>query len=195
MVTNTSLRTPGCRRHCEAGARKPVVEPKDMTERPQVQSASVWRLGRLEIIALAIGAGIGLMAAAPLLWLSSEAQRTGHSDLGAAATLSPAQLLLVWLIGTVVGGWLAAGLVRRMLGAADVRGGLARHLVQLAVGVILIVLLSPLPLALAAVVGSRQPHVFHLYYISSGGLVGWQPGVISFVFLYTFRVLEQRRTL
>ena len=47
--------------------------------------------------------------------------------------------------------------------------------------------------ALVALALTRHAATFGLYYVSTGGLVGWQPGVISFVFLYTFRVLERRR--
>lgn len=163
-----------------------------MSQNKQVRARAWWRLGRLEQTALILGAVIGLMAAAPLLWLSSEAHRTHHSELSAAEALYPRELLLVWLAGALVGGMLAAQLARHFTGAGRMPA-VPGHLARLLGGIIVIALVSPLPLAVIATAISRQPHAFVLYYISSGGLIGWQPGVISFVFLYTFRALERRR--
>ena len=151
-----------------------------------------WRLRRLEQVALALGAVIGLGACAPLVWLSAEAQRTGHTELTAASHLYPGELLLVWLCGALVGGIVAAQLARRLRSSAAT-ASVAVHLLRLAGGVALSALLGPLPLALIAMAVTRQPATFSLYYLSSGGLVGWQPGGISFVFLYTFRALELQR--
>jgi hypothetical protein len=146
-----------------------------------------WRLGRLEQVALVLGALIGLGAAAPLVWLSAEALRTGHTELTAASHLYPRALLLVWLCGALIGGVLAAQLARRLRNGGTMPSA-AVHFLRVVGSIVLIALLSPLPPALVALAVT-----FSLYYVSSGWLVGWQPGVISFVFLYTFRVLERRR--
>lgn len=161
-----------------------------MSDSPITLPRPWWKLGGLERVALMLGAAVGLAAAAPMLWLSAEAQRTGQTELTAAAALRPGELLLVWLAGSVFGGVIAALLVRHLRGRGK---GLMRHLLYLALGIGVLVLLAPLPLALVVLAVTRQPDEFTLYYISCGGLIGWQPGVISFVFLYTFRALEQRR--
>ncbi|MBU0609793.1 MAG: hypothetical protein KKI08_18050 [Armatimonadetes bacterium] len=164
-----------------------------MASETDLPRAPWWKLQRLEQVALLLGALISLGAAAPLVWLSAEAQRIGHMELTAASHLYPRALLLVWLGGAVVGGLLAAKLARGVSRAAAGRGGVLGHALRLAGGAWLIAVLSPLPVALVALAVTRQPDTFSLYYVSSGGAVGWQPGVISFVFLYTFRVLEQRK--
>jgi len=154
---------------------------------------SWWKLGRLEQVALILGAVVGLGAAAPLVWLSAEALRTGHTELTGASHLYPRALLAVWLASALVGGLLAAQLVRRASGGLAARREALSHVLGLVGGSLLIALVSPLPLALVAFAVTREPAVFKLYYVSTGGLVGWQPGVISFVFLYTFRALERRK--
>lgn len=164
-----------------------------MSQETKVQRRAWWKLGRLEQVALLLGAVIGLVAAAPLVWLSAEAHRTGHSEFTAAAGLYPTELLLVWLAGAGVGGLLAAQLVRRFA-AADTPPAVPGHVLRLLGGILVVTILSPLPLALVAMLITRHPQTFSLYYLSSGGLIGWQPGVISFVFLYTFRALAERRT-
>lgn len=174
----------------QQGRRTTASNLPDMTDLPPIQPRPWWKLGGLERVALMLGAAVGLAAAAPMLWLSAEAHRTGHAELTPAAALRPVELLLVWLAGSVFGGIIAALLVRYFRGRAK---GLLRHLLYLSMGVAAVVVLAPLPLALVILLITRQPGEFTLYYISSGGLIGWQPGVISFVFLYTFRVLEQRR--
>lgn len=163
-----------------------------MTPDTQVPPSAWWKLGRLELVALALGAVVGLAAAAPLVWLSAEALRTGHTELTAASHLYPGELLVVWLCGALIGGVLAAHAVRRMTRGAAVVSP-AAHVLRLVAGSVVVALLSPLPPALVALALTRQAATFSLYYVSTGGLVGWQPGVISFVFLYTFRVLERRR--
>jgi len=164
-----------------------------MASETHLTPAPWWKLQRLEQVALLLGALISLGAAAPLVWLSAEAQRIGHMELTAASHLYPRALLLVWLGGAVVGGLLAATTARRLShGPAD-RRRLLGHALALAGGAAFIALLAPLPVALVALAVTRQPDTFSLYYVSSGGAVGWQPGVIGFVFLYTFRVLEQRK--
>ena len=87
---------------------------------------------------------------------------------------------------------LAAHAVRRLSRRAEMASP-AAHVLCLVAGSAVVALLSPLPPALVALALTRHAATFGLYYVSTGGLVGWQPGVISFVFLYTFRVLERRR--
>jgi hypothetical protein len=147
-------------------------------------------LTRLDLLGITLGAILGLVAAGPLVWLSAEAHRTGNVELSRAASLFPRQLLLVWLSSALCGGLLAAALSR--LSGRGPRG-LAGHLLRLAGGIAMIVLLSPLPAALIAMVVLRSAAAFTAYYVVSGGLIGWQSGVVSFVFLYTFRAVEGRR--
>ena len=139
---------------------------------------------------MSLGAALGLVAAGPLVWLSAEAHRTGNAELSPAASLFPRQLLLVWLSSAVVGGLLAAALSR--LAGREPRG-MARHLLRLLGGIAMIVLLAPLPAALIATLALRSAETFYAYYVVSGGLIGWQSGVVGFVFLYTFRAVERRR--
>jgi hypothetical protein len=148
-----------------------------------------FRLTRLDALGIGLGAALGLMAAAPLLWLSAEAHRTDNPELSRAASLFPRQLLGVWLCSAVVGGLLAAALSRLTGGGA---AGMARHLLRLLGGIAAIVLLAPLPAALIATLALRSAEAFTAYYLISGGLIGWQSGVVSFVFLYTFRAAEKR---
>jgi hypothetical protein len=163
-----------------------------MAPATDVRPVRWWQLTRLEQVALLLGALIGLGAAAPLLWLSAEALRTGHTELTAASHLYPRALLLVWLFGALLGGLLAAQLARRLSGPEGSISAVG-HLGRLVAGTVAVAVLAPLPLALVALAITGHAATFGLYYVASGGLVGWQPGVISFVFLYTFQVLEQRR--
>jgi hypothetical protein len=151
-------------------------------------------LSGVETVGVLLGGAMGLIAAAPLLWLAAEAGRTGNPELHGAARFSLLQLGLLWFSGAVFGGYLAAYLARR-LGPLLVAAGRrwARHLAHLLGGALLIALLAPAPaaalLALAAGGLTRLPE----FYLVGGGLVAWQSGVIAFVFLYTFRTMERLR--
>jgi len=147
-------------------------------------------LTRLDALGISLGAALGLAAASPLVWLSAEAHRTGNAELSPAAALYPRALLLVWLSSAVFGGLLAAALSQWATGED---GGLWRHAGRLAGGIALIAVLAPLPAGVVAAVALRSATAFMTYYAISGGLIGWQSGVVSFVFLYTFRVMERRR--
>ncbi|MGE5530924.1 MAG: hypothetical protein ACM3VW_02245 [Bacteroidota bacterium] len=152
---------------------------------------SWWRLSWLEIAGAAVGAVTGLIAAAPLLWLASEAHRTGDFSISPAASFKPVELLVMWATGALLGGYLAALLTRAFMRLQPLPkphwGQYALHLFG---GASIIIIVAPaLPAALLALVGA-QSHFLELYLIA-GGLVGWQSGVITLVFLYTFRMLER----
>ncbi|MEN6304044.1 MAG: hypothetical protein ABFD96_15035 [Armatimonadia bacterium] len=163
------------------------------------------RLAHLELVATGLGAAMGLVAAAPLVWLTVEAQRTGNFGLSRTATFYLWELGALWLGGALTGGWLAALLSRALLreplgaGAADCPAGggqpvpLARRLLHLVLGTIIIIILAPAPAALVLAFAYRQVAALVDFYLIGGGLIGWQSGVIAFVFLYTFEALERRR--
>ena len=151
----------------------------------------MWRLSRLDLAGAAVGAVTGLIAAAPLLWLASEAHRTGDVAISPAAGFKPVQLLVMWAVGALLGGYLAALLTRAFMRLQPFpRPNWGQYVLHLFSGASLIVILAPaLPAALLALVGS-QSRFLELYLIA-GGLVGWQSGVIALVFLYTFRMLDR----
>jgi len=165
----------------------------------------VMRLAHLEFVATGLGAAMGLVAAAPLVWLTVEAQRTGNFGLSRTATFYLWELGALWLGGALTGGWLAAllsrALLREPLGGRAADGSadsaqpvpLARRLLHLVLGTIIIIILAPAPAALVLAFAYRQVAALVDFYLIGGGLIGWQSGVIAFVFLYTFEVLEKRR--
>jgi hypothetical protein len=152
---------------------------------------SWWRLSWLEIAGAAVGAVTGLIAAAPLLWLASEAHRTGDVGISPAASFRPVELLVMWAVGALLGGYLAALLSRAFMRLQPLaRLNWSQYALHLFGGASIIIILAPaLPAALLALTGT-QNHFLELYLIA-GGLVGWQSGVIALVFLYTFRMLER----
>lgn len=156
-----------------------------------------WRPRRSEAVGLAVGALTGLVAATPLLWLAWEARRLEAPQLTPAGQLTALELLLNWVGGVVVGGLLAVNLTRALLRSPEVwAAGIARHLLLILGGGIGVGVLAPLPVALVLAVVTGRVDSLCLLYLLGGGCVGWQPGVIAFVFLYTFSLLEkhQRRT-
>lgn len=154
------------------------------------------RLTRLELLAMVLGAFMGLVASAPLLWLTAEAHRTGNLGLSRAAQFYVWELTIMWLGGQLTGGLIAAALSRRLspgsaMAAADNgKGPWTQHLLHLALGTIIIMILAPAPAALVLALIARQADALVEFYLVGGGLIGWQAGVITFVFLYTFKTVE-----
>ena len=152
-------------------------------------------LTRLELVGGAVGAGTGLIAAAPLLWLAVEAHRVHNVGLSPAARFRPWELLVLWGAGALIGALVAAWLTRAFLRLNDVqRLHWAQHLLHLFAGAIVIIIAAPaLPALLLAwlVPGNND---FLAFYLVGGTLVGWQSGVIAYVFLYTFRMLDAIRS-
>ncbi|MHB8994053.1 MAG: hypothetical protein ACYC63_02265 [Armatimonadota bacterium] len=152
---------------------------------------SWWRPSRLDLAGAAVGALTGLIAAAPLLWLAAEAHRTGDLTMSPAADFRPLELLAMWAVGSLLGGWLAALLTRAFMRLQPLpRPRWGQYVLHLCGGASIIIIVAPaLPAALLALVAT-QSH-FLEFYLIAGGLVGWQSGVITLVFLYTFRMLER----
>lgn len=156
-----------------------------------VRTRAWWRLSGLEILGVLLGAGTGLVSAAPLLWLALEAEQLGNVPLLSTAGFQSWELLVLWAGSALVGGYLAANLTRYLSALNNVAAyRWVQYLLHLCVGVVIIMLLAPLPVAL--LLGPWLGGIVQSYVVG-GGLVGWQSGVIAFVFLYTFRTLEQIR--
>ena len=154
-----------------------------------------WRLTKVEMVGVLLGAVMGLAATAPLLWLAAEARRISHPEITPAARFLPGELLLLWLGGSVIGGYLAAHLSRplRDLPEAALRRGRLSLLWRLLGGCLLLVLVAPAPMAIVLGLIKGGPRAIPGVYLVGGALVGWEPAVIAFVFLYTFRLLERLR--
>jgi hypothetical protein len=150
-----------------------------------------WRLSRLDLAGAAVGAVTGLIAAAPLLWLAAEAHRVGDFGLSPAASFRPPELLMMWAAGALLGGYLAALLTKAFMRLQPLpKPHWGQYVLHLFSGASIIIIVAPaLPAALLALLNA-QSHFLELYLIA-GGLVGWQSGVITLVFLYTFRMLER----
>lgn len=153
--------------------------------------SSLWRPSRLDLAGAAVGAATGLIAAAPLLWLAAEAHRTGDLTISPSAGFRPLELLVMWAVGALLGGYLAALLTRSFMRLQPFSGPhWGQYVLHLLGGASIIIIAAPaLPAALLALIAT-QSRFLELYLIA-GGLVGWQSGVITLVFLYTFRMLER----
>lgn len=184
-----------CERAAEEGVLPHVVEQTAM-DAPHGNSKPWWRLSRLETAGAAVGAATGLIAVAPLLWLASEAHRTGDVSLSPAARFQPWELIVVWAGGALVGGYLAALLTRLLLRVQEAHTRPLKwpqHLLHLLVGTIITMLVAAAPAAGLLALLNPHPGAFFALYLIAGGLVGWQSGVIALVFLYTFQTLDQIR--
>lgn len=164
-----------------------------MDTREQHRKPRWWRLSRLECWGCLVGAVTGLIAAAPLLWLAAEAHRIGHAELIRAARFQPWELVGLWFGGMLVGSLLAVHLARGLLRVQGLQPvHWPQHLLHLFLGAVIIMVVAAVPAAL--LLGLLQgPRSFLDLYLIGGGLVGWQSGVIAYVFLYTFNMLDQVR--
>jgi hypothetical protein len=152
------------------------------------------RLTRLELVGGAVGAGTGLIAAAPLLWLAAEAHRVNDAGLSPAARFRPWELLVLWGAGALIGAALAAWLTRAFVRLSDVqRLHWGQHLLHLFAGAVLIIVVAPALPGLLLARLTPGGNDFLACYLVGGTLVGWQSGVIAYVFLYTFRMLDHLR--
>jgi hypothetical protein len=153
-----------------------------------------WQPRRSEVVGVAMGALTGLVAATPLLWMAWEARRAGLPGWAGGGQLTAMELALNWVGGVVVGGLLAMNLARLLLGSPGLQSaGAGRHLLVVVGGSVLVALLAPVPVALGLALAAGQPASIGLWYLLGGGIMGWQPGVIAFVFLYTLGLLEKRK--
>ena len=151
-----------------------------------------WQMSRVDLVGAALGMGVGLVAAGPLMWLAEEARRAGNTDLTPAGRFASWQLLAVWGGGSLVGSFVAAVLARALIRPGAAARGLAVAAHLLAGSIVVGVLAPVLP---ALLLGLREGSLRLAWecYTVAGGFVGWQSGLIAFVFLYTFRWLEQVR--
>jgi hypothetical protein len=150
----------------------------------------------VDAVGAGLGLGLGLLAAGPLMWLAAEARRIQNFELTPAGRFASWQLMALWLVSSAIGTYLAGVLARALVGPRTARprpwlGAAA----LLALGSVAVVLAAPvLPALLLGAVAASRLLAWNLY-LTAGSFVGWQSGLIAFVFLYTFRWLEQiRRT-
>ncbi|NPV48172.1 MAG: hypothetical protein HPY69_14570 [Armatimonadetes bacterium] len=165
--------------------------------RPNTATApdrSWWRLSRVDAVGAALGLGLGFLAAGPLLWLAAEARRIQNFELTPAGRFAPGQLVALWLVSSVLGSLLAALLARALVGPAGASPRPWWHgVTMMAAGSLVVVVAAPLLPALLLGLLASSRHLALDLYLLAGSFVGWQSGLIAFVFLYTFRWLEQIR--
>lgn len=167
----------------------------DAEQDQRTRRCTLWRFAGVEWVGLGLGLGLSLCAATPLIGMAAEIGRLRQPGLNPLASAGPGELWAVWLASSLLGGCLAIPLARWL--ACSVPGGRRywlRHLVRLLGGSGVVGLAGPLiPGVLVGVLNGRGLGVGGCY-LAVGGVIGWQAGVIAFVFLYTFRALEMIRS-
>lgn len=172
----------------------PAGEEQVLSRGATPPSRSWWRLSRVDAVGAALGLGLGFLAAGPLLWLAAEARRIQNFELTPAGRFAPGQLVTLWLVSSGLGALLAALLARALVGTPEAPPRCWWHgLARMAAGSLVIVAVAPILPALLLGLLANSRHLALDLYLLAGSFVGWQSGLIAFVFLYTFRWLEQIR--
>lgn len=153
-----------------------------------------WRLSRVDAVGVALGLGLGFLAAGPLMWLAAEASRVQNFELTPAGRFATWQLVALWLASSAIGALLAAVLARTLVGPREAwPRPWWRAAAVMATGGLVVAVFAPVLPALLLGAWARSGHLALDLYLLAGSFIGWQSGLIAFVFLYTFRWLEQIR--
>ena len=152
-------------------------------------------LSGVEWVGLGLGLALSLAAAALLIAVADEARRLQDLELTQAGRYTAKELWAVWLASSLLGGLGAAWVARRLTVTKSPAGRRSwrAHLGRLLVGSGLVAVYGPLVpgLVLGAVDGRGLGPVG--CYLATGSFIGWQAGMITFVFLYTFHALQTAR--